>query len=184
MPNLPFLDARVLNLFRYVERANLPLIFDGNGRLGGTYGLYDDPGLSQLERCLSMFPGLKILGHGPTFWAEISVLKDEKDRTAYPNYPVIEEGVVPKLFRKYSNLYGDLSAYSGYNALARDPNYAVRFINEFSDRLLFGTDICRPDQEVPIVEFLIKLLEEGKITQEIFEKITRTNAVKLLGLNI
>lgn len=182
MPNLPFLDERVLNLFKHVEKVGFPLIFDGNGQLGNTYGLYDDPGLPQLEKCLSLFPNLKFLGHGPSFWAEISVLKDLNDRRGYPNYPVIEEGVVPKLLRKYPNLYGDLSAYSGYNALARDTEYAVRFLNEFSDRLLFGTDICRPKQKVPLVDFLINLLEKGKISEDVFKKIARENAIKLLNL--
>jgi predicted TIM-barrel fold metal-dependent hydrolase len=182
MPNLPFLDERVLNLFKHVEKVGFPLIFDGNGRLGNTYGLYDEPGLTQLEKCLSMFPDLKILGHGPTFWAEISILKKQEDRYTYPDYPVIEEGAVPKLMRKYKNLYGDLSAGSGYNALARDPEYAVKFINEFKDRLLFGTDLCRPDQKVPLVQFLINLVEKGKISETTFNKIARENAKKLLNL--
>ena len=84
--------------------------------------------------------------------------------------------------RKYQNLYGDLSAESGYNALARDPEYAVQFLNEFSDRLLFGTDICRPTQKVPIVNFLINLVEKGKISEEVFKKVARENAIKLLNL--
>jgi predicted TIM-barrel fold metal-dependent hydrolase len=182
MPNLPFLDERVLNLFKHVEKVGFPLIFDGNGRLGNTYGLYDEPGLTQLEKCLSMFPDLKILGHGPTFWAEISILKKQEDRYTYPDYPVIEEGAVPKLMRKYKNLYGDLSAGSGYNALARDPEYAVKFINEFKDRLLFGTDLCRPDQKIPLVQFLINLVEKGKMSKTTFNKIARENAKKLLNL--
>ncbi|MCM8786210.1 MAG: amidohydrolase family protein, partial [Candidatus Omnitrophica bacterium] len=91
-------------------------------------------------------------------------------------------GVVPKLMRKYSNLYGDLSAGSGYNALARDLNYAVEFLNEFQDILLFGTDICRPDQEIPIVDFLLNLVEKGKISKRVFDKIMRENAIKLLNL--
>jgi predicted TIM-barrel fold metal-dependent hydrolase len=182
MPNLPFLDERVLNLFKHVEKVGFPLIFDGNGRLGNTYGLYDEPGLTQLEKCLSMFPDLKILGHGPTFWAEISILKKQEDRYTYPDYPVIEEGAVPKLMRKYKNLYGDLSAGSGYNALTRDPEYAVKFINEFKDRLLFGTDLCRPDQKIPLAQFLINLVEKGKISETTFNKIARENAKKLLNL--
>ena len=182
MPNLSFLDERVLNLFKHVEKVGFPLIFDGNGRLGNTYGLYDEPGLTQLEKCLSMFPDLKILGHGPTFWAEISILKKQEDRYTYPDYPVIEEGAVPKLMRKYKNLYGDLSAGSGYNALARDPEYAVKFINEFKDRLLFGTDLCRPDQKIPLAQFLINLVEKGKISETTFNKIARENAKKLLNL--
>ncbi|MEI8345181.1 MAG: hypothetical protein WCG06_03820, partial [Candidatus Omnitrophota bacterium] len=55
------------------------------------------------------------------------------------SYPITDEGRVPQLMRKYTNLYGDLSAGSGCNALKRDRKYAVKFLNEFQDRLMFGT---------------------------------------------
>ncbi|MFH1903255.1 MAG: amidohydrolase family protein [Candidatus Omnitrophota bacterium] len=183
MPNMPFLHPLVQNLFKHVQDVGFPLIFDSTDRIGGTYGLYDDAGLPQLERCLRKFPKLIILGHGPAFWSEIGALDTPAERAGYPKYPVKEEGAVPKLFRKCQNLYGDLSAGSGYNALARDPEYAVRFINEFQDRLLFGTDICASDQPVPLADFLKDLLETRKISEITFRKIARENAVKLFALS-
>lgn len=182
MPNLPFLHPLVQNLFKHVQDVGFPLIFDISSRIGGTYGLYDDPGLPQLEECLRRFPKLIILGHGPAFWAEMGRLDKPSDRAGYPKYPIREEGAVPKLFRKYPNMYGDLSAGSGGNALMRDPDYGVRFLNEFQDRLLFGTDICAPDQPVPQVKFLRDCVASGKISQATFNKIAKDNAVKLLGL--
>ncbi len=182
MPNMPFLDPMVLNLFKHVQDVGFPLIFDIAAQVGGTYGLYDDAGLPQLERCLMMFPKLKILGHGPPFWAEMGQLETPADRYGYPKYPIKEEGVVPKLFRRYPNLYGDLSAGSGYNAFARDPEYAVKFIHEFQDRLLFGTDICGPDQPAPMAKFLPDLRKDKKISDAIFQKLARENAIKMLGL--
>lgn len=182
MPNLPFLDPLVQNMFKHAQEVGLPLIFDISSRIGGTYGLYDDPGLPQLEESLRRFPKLIILGHGPAFWAEIARLETPADRATYPQYPVKEEGVVPKLFRRYQNLYGDLSAGSGYTALARDPDYAVRFINEFQDRLLFGTDICTATQRIPQVDFLLELRSAGKISHSVFQKVARENAIRLLGL--
>jgi len=182
MPNLPFEDPRCQNLFRHVEEIGLPFTFDIADRIGGRYGFYDDPGLPQLERTLRRFPKLRILGHGPAFWAEIARLETPADRGGYPRYPVKEEGVVPKLFRRYPNLYGDLSAGSGYTALSRDPDYAVRFLTEFQDRMLFGTDICRADQKLPLAEFLIGLRDAGKLTEAAFRKIARENAITLLGL--
>ena len=121
MPNLPFSHPLVQNFFKQVEAMGFPLIFDISDRIGEKYGLYDDPGLPQLEDCLRKFPKLRIFGHGPAFWAEIGRLETPADRGGYPGYPVREEGVVPKLFRRYENMWGDLSAGSGYNALARDP---------------------------------------------------------------
>ena len=182
MPNLPFLDPLVQNVFKHAQDVGFPLIFDISDRIGGDYGLYDDPGLPQLEKCLQRFPDLIILGHGPAYWAEIAQLEAPGDRAGYPGYPVKEQGAVPKLFRRYPNMYGDLSAQSGYNALARDPDHAVHFINEFQDRLLFGTDICTPEQGAPLAAFLIDLRDCGRISPETFEQIARGNAIRLLGL--
>ena len=182
MPNLPFLDPLVQNLLRSVEAVGFPLTFDMSTKIGGAYGLYDDPGLPQLETCLERYPDLIFLGHGPPFWAEMGTLDDPSDRAGYPSYPVRAEGRVPELMRKYENLHGDLSAGSGYNALARDPAYAVDFLNEFQDRLMFGTDICRPDTPTPLVELLMKLKKEGGIGKRTFAKIARKNAADLLGI--
>ncbi len=182
MPNLPFMHPLVLNFFKQVEAVGFSLTFDISDRIGGTYGLYDDPGLPQLENCLRRFPKLKIFGHGPAFWSEIGQLETPADRGGYPKYPIREEGVVPKLFRRYENMWGDLSAGSGYNALARDPEYAAKFLMEFQDRLCYGTDICYHSQEFGLPAFLIKLRDEKKISGKAFLKIARENAVRVLGL--
>lgn len=180
--NLPITHPLYLNFFRCVEKVGFPLTFHIAPQLGNFYGIYDEPGFPGLEYCLNKFPDLIFLGHSQPFWAEIAELEKPYDRYGYPDYPVRKEGVIPKLMRKYKNLYGDLSAGSGYNALARDPDYAVDFLNEFQDRLLFGTDICAPDTPTPLVDFLIKLKEEGKISEVVFNKIARENAIKLLGI--
>jgi len=182
MPNMPFLHPMVQNLFKHVQDVGFPLTFDISDRIGGDYGLYDDAGLAQLEECLRKFSKLIILGHGPAFWAEIGQLETPNDRAGYPNYPIREEGIVPKLFRRHENLYGDLSAGSGYNALARDHDYAIQFLNEFQDRLMFGTDICAPDQPAPLAKFLTELKDKKKINIEVFNKVARENAIKLLDL--
>ncbi len=181
-PNLAISDPLVQNLFRHVERTGFPLTFHLAARIGGIYGLYDDPGLPQLECSLGRFPKLNFLAHSQTFWAEMGRLRKPADRFHYPPYPIDEEGVVPKLFRQYPNLYGDLSAGSGCNALKRDPAFAVCFLNEFQDRLLFGTDICAPDTPTPLVDFLLELRQGGKISETVFRKVARENAIRLLGL--
>jgi predicted TIM-barrel fold metal-dependent hydrolase len=181
MPNLPFSDPMVRNLFKHVQDIGFPLTFDMSTRIGGAYGLYDDPGLPQFEATLIDFPDLEFLGHGPPFWAEMAELRSPDDRAGYPSYPVEVEGAVPRLMREYDNLYGDLSAGSGYNALARDPDHAVGFLEEFQDRLLFGTDICAPDGGTPLVDFLLELRDEGRLSRAAFRKVARENAVRLLG---
>lgn len=181
--NMPFNDPFMLNFFKHVEIARLPLIFHVAHRIDETYGIYDDPGLPLLEETLQKFPGIKFLGHSPGFWTEIGTLRKVEDRAGYPTYPVDEEGAVPKLMRKYPNLCGDLSAGSGCNALTRDPEYAVKFMTEFQDRLFFGLDICSPPSKVPgLVTFLNEMKDSGKISPEVFNKIARGNAIRLLEL--
>ena len=123
-----------------------------------------------------------MFGHGPAFWAEMGTLDRPADRGGYPAYPIRAEGAVPRLFRRYPNLYGDLSAGSGCNALARDRAHAARFLNEFQDRLLFGTDLCYATQALPLAAFLLALRDDGLLPAAAFDKIARGNAIRLLGL--
>ncbi|MDP6107327.1 MAG: amidohydrolase family protein, partial [Candidatus Brocadiia bacterium] len=118
--NLPFLHPFVQNLFKHVQEAGFPLTFHVAPHVGGCYGLCDEPGLPGLERSLRRFPDLRFLGHSPAFWAEMGPLQTPADRDGYPDYPIEEECVIPKLMRRYPNLLGDLSANSGCNALKRD----------------------------------------------------------------
>jgi hypothetical protein len=180
--NLPFMDPLVQNLFKGAEETGIPLTFHISPSIGWNYGLYDEPGLPQLEMSLQRFPKLKFFGHSQAFWAEVARLETPGERTGYPTSPVKEEGVIPKLMRKYPNLYGDLSAGSGCNALKRDTKYAVRFLDEFQDRLLFGTDICAPDTPTPLIDFLLELKKTGVISEIVFNKVARENAVRILGL--
>ena len=182
MPNMYFRDPRVINMFRQFEAAGLPVIFDDTVYVNYRYGLVDEPGLPQLEMILHSFPKLIMLGHGPAFWSEMGKLETVYDRGTYPSYPISEEGAVPKLFRRCPNLWGDLSAGSGYNALARDVDYAIHFLNEFQDRLCFGTDICYATQNLPLADFLIDLKKSGKLSADAFEKIARGNIKRLLNI--
>jgi len=180
MPNLPWLDPRMQNLLRHAQRVGFPLIFDMTGRLNEGYGIYDDPGMPQLEKCLERFPDLLFIGHGPAFWAEIAALRAPADRLGYPNYPVEKEGRVAHLMRDYPNLAADLSAGSGENALLRDPDYAVAFLNEFRGRVMFGTDICTKHNRYKTAGFLLALRDTGKISPEAFECIAKKNAQKFI----
>jgi len=99
-----------------------------------------------------------------------------------PTGPIEAEGVMPKLLRRYPNLYGDLSDPNPHNALARDPQYGPKFITEFQDRLLFGTDMCWAGMPLPMVDLLLEWRDTKKISEEIFNKVARENAVRLFDL--
>lgn len=195
MPNMEVFDPKVQNLFRAAELVGLPVIYDGSDVKDGDFGLYDDPGLPQLEHTLQRFPKLTILGHGPVFWAEIARLetiaergfvfafKKEEQVGQYNTGPIKEEGVMPKLLRKYPNLHLDLSDGTAYNALTRDQEYGPAFLMEFQDRAYFGTDFCNTDfTDIALAKTLKEWRDDGRISKEAFEKIERENAIKLLNL--
>lgn len=52
MPNLEVMDPLVQNLFRCAQKVGLPVIYDGSDQKTNDFGLYDDPGLPQLEHTL------------------------------------------------------------------------------------------------------------------------------------
>lgn len=181
--NFPVSDPRLQNLFRGCEEAGIPLTFHMSSHRGFSYGIVDDPGMPQLELSLQRFPKLKIFGHSPAFWSEIGTYETVDERNGYPKGPVKEEGAIPRLMRKYPNLYGDLSAGSGCRALSRDPAYAAKFLTEFQDRIMFGLDICCPTGYVsPLPEFLRNLFLSGSISEAVFRKVARGNQIRLLGL--
>ena len=93
-------------------------------------------------------------------------------------------GRLVEIFRSCPNLYGDLSAGSGFNAISRDPAFGDAFLEEFQDRLLFGTDIASVPQELPVVDYFRRLRAEKRISEEAYEKITWKNADRLLGLGL
>lgn len=180
--NFPFNHPLMKNLFSCAEKVGLPLIFHVAPALGSYYGIFDEINFPFLEKSLQQFPELIFLGHSQAFWAEIAPLNDPEERKGYPKGNVTEPGRVVELMRTYSNLHGDLSANSGYNAISRDPEFGVEFLDEFQDRLYFGTDICAPNTPTPLVDHLLSLKEEKKISRRVFDKIARENAVKLLKL--
>ncbi len=175
-------DERTLNFLSHVERAGLPLLFHVASANRGMYGLVDQLGLPKLEKVLQMFPKLQFIGHSMAFWSAISGDVTEENWMGYPTGPVKPGGVLIRLMRTYDNLWADISAGSGNNALTRDWDFGCWFLEEFQDRILFGTDICYPGQEVPQVETMNRALREGKISQQAYEKIMHLNAERLLGL--
>ena len=184
--NLSFTDPMTRNLFSQLEEFGLSATFH-IGNPGGDYGLVDELGLPGLEQTLADFPGLKLIGHSQKFWAEISGDVTPEIRDGYPEGKVVPGGRVTELMRKYPNLCADLSAGSGYNAMARDPEHAYAFFEEFKDRLYYGTDICDPrnitSPMLKLAAFLDDACASGKISDDAYYRISRGNAEKLLGLS-
>ncbi len=178
--NLPFDHPLMDNLLFYVNKYKLPFTFHIAPTPMYTYGVYDDHNLSGLERALDKYPDIKFFGHSAEFWSRIS---GDKQYRGYPTGPVEPDGPVVRLLEQYDNLYGDMSAGSGLNAMTRDPKFTAWFMDKFQDRLMFGMDTCRviPKETVTLSELMDQLLSDGTITQQVYDKICWDNAAKNLG---
>lgn len=154
----------------------LPVLFHADHHI-----CYDEPGAPRLERMLQAYPDTIFIGHSTRFWAEISQNADLDPvrLAAYPSGPVTPTGPTDRLLGQYPNLYGDLSAGSGYTALTRDPAFGLDFLERRQDKLLFGTDVLYPDQKLPIVHFL----RNSPISEAAREKILYRNTERLLRLD-
>lgn len=182
--NLAFDDPMVWNLFRYCQEYAMPVTFHIAPRFGGCYGLMDDLGLPRLERTLREFPDLVLLGHSQPFWSEISGDVTDETRGGYPKGKVTPGGRVVELMERYENLYGDMSAGSGHNAVSRDPEFGYELLERFQDRLLFATDISYPEYEPPLPGYFKELIEGGHISAEAQEKIAWRNGDRVLKLGL
>lgn len=174
--NKPFNSPEIFELLEAAESLEMPVLFHMSPQIGKYYGVYDLKGLLYLEEALNRFKNLIFIGHSQAFWCEISKYDDNDPsyRDSYPEGPVVE-GRIGELMRKYPNLYADLSANSGANAIMRDKDYGISFIKEFSDRLFFGTDTYNKDQEFSLDAYLEKLGQDGLIEKEELEKIYYKN---------
>ena len=184
--NFYFDDPFAQNLFYHCQKNDLPILFHIAPQVGGYYGLVDDLGLPRLEKALAKFPNLVFIGHSQPFWAEIGNDVTEESRKGYPEGKIAKEGRLVEIMRKYPNLHGDLSAGSGYNAITRDPEFGYDFLEEFKDRLYFGTDICAPENKnepfLQLSRWLDDAVEAGNISREAYNKISRENAINNIGI--
>lgn len=181
--NLPFDDPVSEKLLCACAEADLPVDIHIADRIGDTYGVYDELHLPRIEKMLKAHPNLRIFGHSQCFWAEISGDVTEETRGLYPPGKV-REGTLHRLLRTYPNLYCDLSAGSGSNAFLRDEEHGLRFIEEFEDRLLYGTDICSPKNTFAIGKWLDDRHASGDISDRAYYKICRGNAIRELKLEL
>ena len=95
-------------------------------------------GFKHFEAILKAYPMTLFVGHADAFWANISA--DYANEAAYPAGPIKPGGIMDRLLSDYANLYGDLSANSGNNALSRDPEFTRGFLARHHDKLIFGSD--------------------------------------------
>jgi len=98
--------------------------------------------IERFHRILEKFPTVNFIGHAQTFWGNISKNYDES--ILYPTGPVTPGGITDRLLADHPNMYGDLSAGSGYRAFIRDEDHARAFFARHQDKLLYGSDCSDP----------------------------------------
>jgi predicted TIM-barrel fold metal-dependent hydrolase len=102
------------------------------------FGMYNY-GFERFHTMLEKFPRVNFLGHAQTWWANID--RNHADQTVlYPKGPVTAGGLTDRYLSDYPNMYGDLSAGSGLNALTRDEDFTRAFLSRHRNKLLFGSD--------------------------------------------
>ena len=96
-------------------------------------------GFERFYKMLEKYPKVNFLGHAQTWWANID--KNNLDQSVmYPKGPVTPGGVTDRCLGDYPNMYGDLSAGSGLNAITRDEDFARDFLKRHQDKLVYGSD--------------------------------------------
>lgn len=100
-------------------------------------------GFKNFEAVLKANPKTRFIGHADAFWANVSA--DYANQQAYPSGKIARGGVTDKLLSDYPNLFGDLAANSGNNALSRDPEFTPDFLKRHQDKLIFGSDCSCSD---------------------------------------
>jgi predicted TIM-barrel fold metal-dependent hydrolase len=101
-------------------------------------------GFERFHKMLQKYPRVTFLGHAQTWWANID--RNHHDQSMlYPKGPVTPGGLTDRYLGDYPNIYADLSAGSGLNALTRDESFTRDFMTRHQDKLVFGSDCSDPD---------------------------------------
>ena len=101
------------------------------------FGKYNTS-FERFHKIVERFPTVPFIGHAQTWWANIDAKADQA--VLYPKGPVTTGGITDKLLADYPNVFADMSAGSGLNALLRDEEHARGFLARHQDKLLYGSD--------------------------------------------
>jgi uncharacterized protein len=153
-------------------------------------------GYPQFDQVLRTYPKTNFIGHGDLFWAHISA--DVPVDRGYPSGPIKPGGLTDKFLSDFPNLYADISANSGNNALSRDTGFVRDFIVRHRSKLIFGSDCACADGKGAgisqgnnpeaarlagkcVARETLALLK-GTTSPEIFRQITWENGTSLFNI--
>jgi len=183
-------DYRSKEVYRVCGELGLPILMHlgvevpyqaSDGSDQGGYNL----DIEGFERVLSEFPKTIFLAHGEGWWREISgeVPRYQGNLSWYPQGEIKPGGKMDSILRNHSNIYGDLSAWSGSNAMSRDLEFAKKFVERHRDRLVFGTDYYERKFLAPLLIYTpFKIIDNLQLVEKTYNAITHENAAKILKI--
>ena len=141
-------------------------------------------GFERFHRMLEKFPQVKFIGHAQMWWANIDRNHTEPS-VSYPKGPVTAGGLSDRYLTDYPNMYGDLSAGSGLNALTRDEDFARDFVRRHRDKLVFGSDCSCHEGGGPkcLGAQIIGAIRRLAADRQIERKLLHENARALFRIN-
>jgi predicted TIM-barrel fold metal-dependent hydrolase len=167
-------------VYKLAEEMQVPVL------LHFEYETYNT-GFERFDKVLKAYPKVNFIGHAQTWWGNVSADLDQLD--LYPKGPVKPGGLTDKLLGDYANLYADLSAGSGLNAITRDPEFYRGFIARHSSKLLWGSDCDCNDGKgggirsgFCLAERSLALLRKLAPDAPTYRKIVYGNAARVLKL--
>jgi len=143
-------DPRLVEIYKICGDFHLPILIHTAKQFGE-----DDDNFTRLQNILVKYPQTNFILHSLRWWRDIIVVEN--------------------MLSKYSNVYGDLSADSGYKFLInlKDTN---SFLSTWNYKLIFGTDYLEPGQQCKIID----LIKNANITKEEKDNITENNICRLI----
>jgi len=164
-------------LYRLAQAYHVPVLMHWQ------VGMYNY-GFERFHKMLEKFPRVNFLGHAQTWWANVDRNYQDDPKNLYPKGPITPGGLTERYLSDYPNMFGDLSAGSGLNALTRDEPFTPGFFQHHQDKLIYGSDCsdlvgagekCQGAQTIAAIRRLAP-------SKKIERKLLYGNARKLFGL--
>lgn len=170
-------SAEMQKIYQLAQYHNVPVLMHWQ------FGRYNY-GFTRFHTMLEKYPKTNFIGHAQTWWANID--KDNNDPCIlYPTGKLTPGGMTDRLLSDYPNMYGDLSAGSGLNALSRDEDHAREFLTRHQDKLMFGSD-CADADGLPAAECqgakTIAAIRKLSSTKVVERKLLYENAKRLFKI--
>jgi predicted TIM-barrel fold metal-dependent hydrolase len=139
--------------------------------------------IARFEAMLKKYPKTNFVGHAQTLWANIDA-KCKQD-VLYPRGKVTPGGLTDRYLSDYPNMWADMSAGSGLNAMTRDEEHARGFIERHQDRLVYGSDCPDPAGHGPTCTGASQIAAIRRLSpsREVVRKLLCDNARRLYKLS-